>query len=172
MKSEHRWRGTLRGKIGPKGTGPRANRLIPKQNPFGQGASKMNRKPLERKSGEEKTRNGVGRRSLIKGAALLSLAAGCGIAVGQSANAAQLDANDSSTGIVDIGGYRLRLVSTGTGFGIAANVYSINETRWVDVPRWVPTIAAGREAAEDQARQYLRRSANLELPAVTWMQGS
>jgi hypothetical protein len=125
---------------------------------------------LECNSAQGESHNSIDRRGLIKSATVMGLVAAWGFAAGKPADAAELESNESAIGMVEVRGYRLRLVSTDTGFGIAANVYSFRDNRWLDAPKWVPTISSGKQAAEEQARLYLR-AANLELPEVRWQAG-
>ncbi|MFY9530363.1 MAG: hypothetical protein WBC04_00875 [Candidatus Acidiferrales bacterium] len=52
---------------------------------------------------------------------------------------------------VEVSEHRLRLVCVETGFGVAVNVYSYKDERWMGVPRWYHTVGQGRQAAENLA---------------------
>lgn len=57
---------------------------------------------------------------------------------------------------VKAGSERLRLVATETGYGAAANIYSLTEMKWIGPPHYCMTLEVARRWAEWGAREYLR----------------
>lgn len=69
---------------------------------------------------------------------------------------------------VRIGDEHLRLFSEHNAMGVQASVYNVKANAWLAPSEAVDDIEAGKERAEEHARAYLKRTGNLELPALNW----
>ncbi len=69
---------------------------------------------------------------------------------------------------VEVGGEHLRLFSEHNAQGIQVSVYNVNTKTWVAPSEAVDDIEQGKDRAEELARDYLKRVAGLELPAIKW----
>ena len=69
---------------------------------------------------------------------------------------------------VEAGDETLRLFSENNAQGIQASVYNVKTKTWISPSEDVDDIEQGKDRAEALAREYLRRVAGLELPAVQW----
>jgi hypothetical protein len=57
---------------------------------------------------------------------------------------------------VEVSGQRLRLVTTETGYGVAANIYTVTEKKWIGPPHYCSSLNVARRWAEWEMREYLR----------------
>ena len=71
---------------------------------------------------------------------------------------------------VRVGEEHLRLFSERNAQGVQASVYNVNAKSWIAPSEPVDDIEQGKERAEERARAYLKRAANLELPLLKWKQ--
>jgi hypothetical protein len=71
---------------------------------------------------------------------------------------------------VKVGGEHLRLFSEESAQGVQASVYNVNAKNWIAPSESVEDIEQGKDRAEEHARVYLQKAANLELPSLTWKQ--
>ncbi len=71
---------------------------------------------------------------------------------------------------VKIGGHHLRLFSEHNAQGVQASVFNVAANAWIAPSEAVEDIEEGKERAAAYARDYLKRAANLELPALQWKQ--
>jgi hypothetical protein len=69
---------------------------------------------------------------------------------------------------VKVGAEYLRLFSEHNAQGVQASVYNVNTKSWIAPSEPVDDIEQGKEKAENYARAYLKRTANSELPPLTW----
>jgi uncharacterized Fe-S cluster protein YjdI len=69
---------------------------------------------------------------------------------------------------VKVGGEHLRLFSEQSALGVQASVYNVNAKNWIAPSESVDDIEQGKDRAAAHALAYLRRVANLELPALQW----
>jgi hypothetical protein len=69
---------------------------------------------------------------------------------------------------VIVGKEHLRLFSEKTPQGVQASVYNVNEKNWIAPSELVDDLDQGKDRAEAYAREYLRRVASSELPALNW----
>jgi hypothetical protein len=69
---------------------------------------------------------------------------------------------------VRVGGEHLRLFSEHNALGVQASVYSVTANAWIAPSAAVDDIEEGKERAAEYAKAYLKRTANLELPPLTW----
>jgi len=70
---------------------------------------------------------------------------------------------------IKVGGEHLRLFSEHSALGVQASVYNVNAKNWIAPSESVEDID-GRDKAAEDARVYLRKGANLELPSLEWKQ--
>jgi hypothetical protein len=66
------------------------------------------------------------------------------------------------------GGEHLRLFSEHSALGVQASVYNVNAKNWIAPSEAVDDIEQGKDRAAAHAKEYLRRVASAELPALTW----
>jgi hypothetical protein len=71
---------------------------------------------------------------------------------------------------VKVGGEHIRLFSEKNALGVQASVFNVNAKNWIAPSELVDDIEQGKDRAAEYARAYLRKAANLELPALTWKQ--
>jgi len=71
---------------------------------------------------------------------------------------------------VRVGGEHIRLFSEENALGVQASVYNVNAKNWIAPSESVDDIDQGKDKAAEHARLYLRKTANLELPSLTWKQ--
>ena len=71
---------------------------------------------------------------------------------------------------VKVGSEHLKLFSEHSAQGFQASVYNVNSKSWIAPSEAVEDIAQGRDKAEEYARAYLWKTANSELPELTWKQ--
>jgi hypothetical protein len=69
---------------------------------------------------------------------------------------------------VKLGGEHLRLFSEHSALGVQASVYNVNAKNWIAPSETVDDIDQGKDRAAAHAKEYLRRVANVDLPALTW----
>ena len=69
---------------------------------------------------------------------------------------------------VKIGGEHLRLFAEHSALGVHASVYNAVAKTWISPSEPVDDIQQGKERAEDHARAYLKKTANVELPSLEW----
>ncbi len=69
---------------------------------------------------------------------------------------------------IKIGSEHLRLFSEHNAQGVQASVYNVNAKQWIAPSEPVDDIEQGKERAEQCAKLYLQRAANVELPPLTW----
>ena len=69
---------------------------------------------------------------------------------------------------VKVGGEHLRLFSEHGALGVQASVYNVAAKNWIAPSESVDDIEQGKERAEAYAKAYLKKAANLELPALQW----
>jgi len=69
---------------------------------------------------------------------------------------------------VKVGKEHLRLFSEHNAMGVQASVYNVKANAWLAPSEAVDDIEQGKERAAEYARAYLKRTANLELPALNW----
>jgi hypothetical protein len=69
---------------------------------------------------------------------------------------------------VKVGGHHLRLFSEHNAQGVQASVYNVTANAWIAPSEPVDDIEDGKDRAADHARDYLQRTANLELPSLHW----
>ena len=70
---------------------------------------------------------------------------------------------------VKASGQRLRLVATETGYGAAANIYSVTEMRWLSLPHFCLTLDVARRWAEWETREYLRTIGKVPVLRIKWI---
>jgi hypothetical protein len=78
-------------------------------------------------------------------------------------------AGSSFVAEVKTSGQRLRLVATETGYGAAANIYSLTEMRWLGLPHFCLTLDVARRWAEWETREYLRTIGKLPVLRIKWI---
>jgi hypothetical protein len=69
---------------------------------------------------------------------------------------------------VKVDGEHLRLFSEHNAQGVQASVYNVRANAWIAPSEPVDDIEEGKDRAAEHARAYLKRAANLELPALHW----
>ena len=69
---------------------------------------------------------------------------------------------------VKVGDEHLRLFSEHNAMGVQASVYNVKANAWLAPSETVDDVEQGKERAEEYARTYLKRTGNLELPALNW----
>jgi hypothetical protein len=69
---------------------------------------------------------------------------------------------------IKTGGAHLRLFSERNALGVQASVYNVTGRIWVAPSETVEDIEQGKDRAAAHAAEYLRRTANLELPPLAW----
>jgi hypothetical protein len=69
---------------------------------------------------------------------------------------------------VKVGGEHLRLFSEHNAQGVQASVYNVTANAWIAPSEPVDDIEDGKDRAAEHARNYLKRTANLELPSLQW----
>jgi hypothetical protein len=69
---------------------------------------------------------------------------------------------------VKLGGEHIRLYSEQSALGVQASVYNVKAKNWIAPSEPVDDIEHGKDRAAEHARVYLRTTANLELPSLTW----
>ena len=69
---------------------------------------------------------------------------------------------------VEAGDEELRLFAEHNAQGIQASVYNSRTKTWIAPSEAVDDIEQGKDRAEEIAREYLKRVAGLNLPAVKW----
>lgn len=69
---------------------------------------------------------------------------------------------------VRVGDEHLRLFSEHNAMGVQSSVYNVKANAWLAPSEAVDDIEQGKERAAEHARAYLKRTANLELPALNW----
>jgi hypothetical protein len=71
---------------------------------------------------------------------------------------------------INVGDVHLRLFSEHNAQGVQASVYHVNTKRWIVPSEAVDDIESGKERAADLARNFLKQTANSELPLLKWKQ--
>jgi hypothetical protein len=69
---------------------------------------------------------------------------------------------------VKVGGHHLRLFSEHNAQGVQVSVFNVKDNAWIAPSEPVDDIEEGKDRAAEYARAYLKRTANLELPALQW----
>ncbi len=69
---------------------------------------------------------------------------------------------------VKVGNEHLRLFAEHNAQGVQASVYNVICKTWIAPSESVVDLEEGKERAEVHAREYLKRVANVELPALQW----
>lgn len=69
---------------------------------------------------------------------------------------------------VKVGGEHLRLFSEHNAQGVQVSVYNAGAKNWIVPSEPVDDIEEGKQKAEEYAKDYLRKTANLELPRLEW----
>ena len=69
---------------------------------------------------------------------------------------------------IKVGEVHLRLFSEHNAQGVQTSVYNVNTKSWIAPSEAVDDIEAGKERAEDLARDFLQKTANAELPPLKW----
>jgi hypothetical protein len=69
---------------------------------------------------------------------------------------------------VVVGNEHLRLFSEVSPLGVQASVYNVSAKNWIAPSEPVDDIEQGKDRAAAHAWAYLRRTANAELPVLTW----
>jgi hypothetical protein len=69
---------------------------------------------------------------------------------------------------VEIVGEHIRLFSEHNAQGIQASVYNVKTKTWIAPSEPVDDIEQGKDRAEELAKVYLKRVANLDLPPLQW----
>lgn len=69
---------------------------------------------------------------------------------------------------IKMGGLHLRLFAEDNAQGVQASVYNVNTKTWIRPSETVESIEDGKDIAERHARQYLKETADLEMPALEW----
>ena len=64
--------------------------------------------------------------------------------------------------------FPLRLFAERNAQGVQASVYNVISKTWIAPSESVEDLEQGKERAEGHAREYLKRVANVELPALPW----
>jgi len=70
---------------------------------------------------------------------------------------------------VKAGRQRLRLLATDTGYGVAANIYSLTEMRWLYPPHYFSTLEVARLWAEWEVRSSLKTVTKLPVLRIKWI---
>jgi len=66
------------------------------------------------------------------------------------------------------GNEHLRLFAEHNAQGVQASAYNVISKTWIAPSESVVDLEEGKERAEVHAREYLKRVANVELPALQW----
>ena len=69
---------------------------------------------------------------------------------------------------VKVNGHHLRLFSEHSAQGVQASVYNVTTNSWLAPSEPVESIEDGKDLAAEYARNYLKRTANLDLPTLHW----
>lgn len=69
---------------------------------------------------------------------------------------------------VEVADQHLRLFSEQNAQGIQASVYNVKTKTWIAPSEPVDDIEQGKHRAEESAKAYLKRVANLDLPLLQW----
>jgi hypothetical protein len=69
---------------------------------------------------------------------------------------------------VKVAGHHLRLFSEHNAQGVQASVYNVTTNAWIAPSEPVDDIEDGKDRAAEHARNYLKNTANLELPSIHW----
>jgi len=69
---------------------------------------------------------------------------------------------------VRVGNEHLRLFAEHNAQGVQASVYNVTSKTWIAPSEPAEDLEQGKEGAEGHAREYLKRVANVELPALQW----
>jgi len=69
---------------------------------------------------------------------------------------------------VKVGNEHLRLFAEHNAQGVQASAYNVISKTWIAPSESVVDLEEGKERAEVHAREYLKRVANVELPALRW----
>ena len=67
-----------------------------------------------------------------------------------------------------VGDEHLRLYSEHNAQGVQASVYNVRTKQWIAPSETVDDIEQGKERAVACARTYLKRTANSEMPPLSW----
>jgi hypothetical protein len=69
---------------------------------------------------------------------------------------------------IKVGEVHLRLFSEHNAQGVQTSVYNVNTKSWIAPSEAVDDIESGKERAADLARNFLKKTANAELPPIKW----
>jgi hypothetical protein len=69
---------------------------------------------------------------------------------------------------IKVGNEHLRLFSEDNAQGVQASVYNVATKSWIAPSETVDDIETGKEKAAAYAEAYLKHSAGVELPALSW----
>lgn len=69
---------------------------------------------------------------------------------------------------VEVDGEHLRLFSEHNAQGIQVSVFNAKTKTWIAPSEMVDDIEEGKDRAAAYARDYLKRTAGLELPPLQW----
>jgi hypothetical protein len=67
---------------------------------------------------------------------------------------------------VKVGNEHLRLIAEHNAQGVQAVVYNVISKTWIAPSECVADLEQGKARAEEHAREYLKRLANVALPAL------
>lgn len=69
---------------------------------------------------------------------------------------------------VKVANQHLRLFAERNAQGVQASVYNVISKTWIAPSESVEDIDQGKARAETHAREYLKETANVELPTLQW----
>ena len=69
---------------------------------------------------------------------------------------------------VEVGGEHLRLFSESNAKGIQVSVYNVKTKTWIAPSESVDDIEEGKDRAAAYAKEYLKRTAGVDLPPLQW----
>ena len=69
---------------------------------------------------------------------------------------------------VRIGSEHLRLFSEHNAQGVQASVFNVTTNAWIAPSESVDDIEEGKDRAAEHARAYLKRTLDVDLPALQW----
>lgn len=69
---------------------------------------------------------------------------------------------------VEVEGEHLRLFSESNAIGIQVSVYNAKTKTWIAPSESVDDIEEGKDRAAAYAREYLKRTAGVDLPPLQW----
>ena len=69
---------------------------------------------------------------------------------------------------VEVDGEHLRLFSENNAIRIQVSVYNVKTKTWIAPSESVDDVEEGKDRAAAYARDYLKRTAGVELPPLQW----